>query len=219
MNGETMTCDAMRDILGASGVAMSEGQTEAMRDYGRLLREWNERVNLISRKDVGMLWRSHILHALAVCAVVELPPAGMYIDVGTGGGLPGIPLAILVDSIAKKIRAVEEIAAELSLPNVRGYIGRVEDLAAKAELAGSADIVCARAVASLSALVDWAGPLFRAEGERRLIAWKGGDLHEEAAAARRGNGVADLRIHAIALAGEEYFLREEKQIVEVFFHA
>lgn len=222
-----MTADAMRAVLRDSGVDVSDAQLDALREYARLLLDWNARVNLISRKDGEMVWRNHILHSLAVCALLPLPRAGVYIDIGTGGGLPGIPLAILfpearftlVDSIAKKMRAVEDMAAALGLANVRCLTGRVEELAAKAGLAASADIVTARAVTELSSLVAWAAPLLHVTGECRLIAWKGGDLTAEAEAVRYARGVSSVEILPIALAGEDYFEREEKKIVEVRFDA
>ncbi|MBL0174195.1 MAG: 16S rRNA (guanine(527)-N(7))-methyltransferase RsmG [Ignavibacteria bacterium] len=217
----------VRATLEANGIALSDQQSEQLSAYVRLLLEWNHLVNLISRKDEDQVWRNHILHSLAACAVLPLPADGVYVDIGTGGGLPGIPLAILfpdarftlVDSIAKKMRAVEFMASALKLKNVHCLVGRVEDAGALAVLRETADVVCARAVTELSALVAWAHPLLRADGGRRLLAWKGGELDEEVHAARRSAGVDSIVIHSLALKAEDYFVREDKKIVEVRFHA
>lgn len=190
-----------------------------------LLREWNARVNLISRKDEEQIWRNHILHSLAVLAVRPLPVKGAMLDLGTGGGMPGIPLAImlpdarftLVDSIAKKIRAVEDMVARLELANVTVITGRVEDDALLRRCGGKMDVVLARAVTQLPALVRWSVPLLRRDGQRRLVVWKGGALGEEIEEARRHPGVARIQEYPIRLPGEDYFEREEKKIVEVSF--
>ncbi|MFA6234328.1 MAG: 16S rRNA (guanine(527)-N(7))-methyltransferase RsmG, partial [Bacteroidota bacterium] len=129
------TPESIQSIFNAAGVAMSDAQRERLTSFVALLREWNSRINLISRKDEEQIWRNHILHSLAVLIAPGLPSKGAMLDLGTGGGMPGIPLAImlpdvrftLVDSIAKKIRAVEEMAAQLELGNVSVHLGRVED--------------------------------------------------------------------------------------------
>lgn len=206
-------------------IPMSETQQRLLEQFVSLLLEWNAHVNLISRKDEEQVWRNHVLHSLALLAVVELPHAGAMLDLGTGGGMPGIPLAILrpnvrftlVDATAKKIRAVEDMVARLGLPNVAVHWGRVEDDALLAKCGRRMDVVLARAVTQLSALVRWSVPLLRPAGPRTLFVWKGGTLTEEIAEARRHGAVASIRELPIVLAGEEYFTREEKKIIEVRF--
>lgn len=104
-------------------------QLERFEKLGPLYKEWNDRINVISRKDIDHLYEHHILHSLGIAKVMRFTPSTKIMDVGTGGGFPGIPLAImfpevsftLVDSIGKKIKVVEAIAAELGLKNVKAY--------------------------------------------------------------------------------------------------
>ena len=145
----------------------------------------NEKVNVISRKDIEALEERHILHSLSIAKKFNFGPETKVIDVGTGGGFPGIPLAILfpetnfvlVDSIRKKIRLVEELCALLDLKNTVPVNVRMEDLDMKA------DFVVSRAVTAFPKLHQWAIPLIRPGHSRSmpngLISLKGGDLEEE----------------------------------------
>jgi 16S rRNA (guanine527-N7)-methyltransferase len=143
----------------------------------------NRTVNVISRKDIGSLEERHVLHSLAIARKFTFTPGQSVVDVGTGGGFPGIPLAILfpdtrfflVDSIAKKCRVAGEIATSLRLANVTVIRGRIEELSMQTDYAVS------RAVATLPRLAAWTGHLFGNRGCREggLIALKGGDLQEE----------------------------------------
>ena len=206
-------------------IPMSDAQQQQLAQYVMMLREWNTHLNLISRKDEEQIWRNHILHCLGLLAVAELPFRGAMLDLGTGGGMPGVPLAImrpevhftLVDATAKKIRAVEDMVARLGLSNVTTIWGRVEEDDLLEKCGRKTDVVFARAVTQLSALVRWSAPLLRVGGPRTLYVWKGGDLTAELAEARRHGAVAAIRVLPLALAGEEYFLREEKKIIEVRF--
>ncbi len=153
-----------------------------------LLREWNARLNLVSRADVENLERRHLAACLAPLKFLRLEPGATVLDVGTGGGLPGLPLAIcypqakflLVDSIGKKIRAVEDMAHRLGLKNVEARIARVESLT------GQFDFVLGRAVAALPEFAGWVRPRLKRGArhslENGLLIWKGGDLAAEIAA-------------------------------------
>lgn len=149
----------------------------------QLYRDWNEKINVVSRKDIDMLYEHHILHSLAIAAYMDrcgLDPAGKSVlDVGTGGGFPGIPLSMvwpdsrftLCDSIGKKILVASEVASALGLGNVRCVNARAESLGEKY------DIVVTRAVTTLDKFYPWVKNSFR----ERILALKGGDVLDEVA--------------------------------------
>lgn len=146
---------------------------------------WNERINVISRKDIGNLYLHHVLHSLGIAKVVSFLPGSVVIDAGTGGGFPGIPLAILfpetrfilTDSIRKKIQVVEAVIAALGLKNCMTRNLRLEDLKDKA------DFVVCRAVAEIPMLYKWTRNNILPGGNHSLkngiLALKGGDLTDE----------------------------------------
>ncbi len=151
-----------------------------------LYREWNEKINVISRKDIDNLYLHHVLHSLAIARFIQFRPGTKIIDLGTGGGFPGIPLAIifpecsftLADSIGKKITVVEAVAEALGLKNVKAVHGRVEEMKEKY------DFVVTRAVARVDKLLPWARRVLSKNQinlyPNGLIALKG-DLKEELA--------------------------------------
>ena len=136
-----------------------------------LYTEWNAKINVISRKDIGSLYERHILHSLAIAAEFEFTPGMEIIDIGTGGGFPGIPLAIffpgarfhLVDSIGKKIKVVEAVAEAAGLTNVTTQHGRAEEIKGR-----KFDVAVSRAVAPLETLWTWARPLLRKSKARTV---------------------------------------------------
>lgn len=152
---------------------------------------WNAQINVISRKDIDQLLERHVLHSLAIAKVQPFKPGTEVMDLGTGGGFPGIPLAIafpdvqfvLVDSIGKKIRVVEEVAAALGLANVNIINGRAE------KVEGEFDFVVSRAVAPLADLVNWTRGKFNQncfhDLSNGILCLKGGDLAEEFSAVKR----------------------------------
>ena len=151
-----------------------------------LYREWNARINVVSRKDIDRIEEHHILHSLAIARTGLIVPGETVLDVGCGGGFPGIPLAVfypdvqftLVDSIGKKIRVVQEIATALGLDNVRAEHSRVEQLDGGRS---RFDWVVSRAVTDLRTFVGWTW----GRTTYGIIYLKGGDLDEEIAAAGR----------------------------------
>lgn len=139
-------------------------QLEQFRILESVYKEWNEKINVISRKDIDSLYEKHVLHSLSIAAVFDFQPGTEIIDLGTGGGFPGIPLAIffpqvkfhLVDSIAKKLKVVEAVAQSLALQNVTTQHTRIEDLRNR-----KFDFVVSRAVAPLKDLWKWSKPLLK----------------------------------------------------------
>ncbi len=166
---------------------LSREQLERFEMLESLYKEWNAKVNLISRKDLEQLYLHHVLHSLAIAKFVQFNKGSSIIDVGTGGGFPGIPLAILfpevkftlVDSIGKKIRAVEDIAFSLRLANVKAIQSRAE------QVRGPFDFAVSRATAPLDRLMFWVSASISKVNQHHIpngiICLKGGDLHEELA--------------------------------------
>lgn len=151
-----------------------------------LYREWNEKINVVSRKDIDALYEKHVLHSLAIAAVCTFHSGAEVVDIGTGGGFPGIPLAIffpevkflLSDSIGKKIKVVQEVAAGIGLGNVTAVHSRVESVER------TFDFAVSRAVAPLADLWKWIKPALGKgrmsdEFANGLLCLKGGDLTEE----------------------------------------
>ena len=142
---------------------LSEDTLGQLGRLGALVRSWNERLNLISRKDAENLEERHLLHSLLMTKVLRPAKDAKFADIGTGGGFPGLALAIvypeceftLVDSVVKKITAVEAMVKELGLSNVRGLPVRVESIKEKF------DFITGRAVAALPRFLDWTAPLLR----------------------------------------------------------
>jgi len=165
---------------------ISDVQKTQLAALAGLYSEWNEKINVISRKDIDNLYLHHVLHSLAIARFIQFRPGTKIIDLGTGGGFPGIPLAILfpectftlADSIGKKITVVNAIVTELGLQNVRPVHGRVEEMKEKF------DFVVTRAVARVDKLLPWARRVISKNHTNLyptgLIALKG-DLKEELA--------------------------------------
>ena len=164
---------------------LSEEQVEQFTMLAPLYKDWNALINLISRKDIDELYLKHVLHSLAIAKVVDFKDGTKILDVGTGGGFPGIPLAILypncqfvlVDSIGKKIKVVNEIAGRLGLTNIKAYHQRAE------EVNGQFDFIVTRAVTSIAKFLPWVKGKLLPNGEHELkngiLFLKGGDLAEE----------------------------------------
>lgn len=165
----------------------SDRQIQQLGHAGELYKYWNERVNVISRKDIDHIYDRHLLHGLAIAKLIEFEKDTRILDIGTGGGFPGIPLAIafpnthfhLIDSIGKKIGVVKTITEELKLDNVTSEQKRAERIKDKY------DFVTCRAVARLSKLIPWIRHNISLDKKHEinngLIALKGGDLIEELA--------------------------------------
>jgi 16S rRNA (guanine527-N7)-methyltransferase len=164
---------------------LTEAQLNKFELLGKLYPEWNDRINVISRKDINTLYERHILHSLGIAKFTSFKAGTHMLDVGTGGGFPGIPLAImfpdceflLVDSIAKKIKVVSEISTELGLNNVKTESQRAE------KIRGEFDFVVSRAVTRMINFIPWVEKNIAASNQNSIdngiIALKGGDLTDE----------------------------------------
>ncbi len=164
---------------------LSEKQKEQFAQLEPLYKEWNQKINVISRKDIDNLYPHHILHSLAIARLAFFAPGAEILDLGTGGGLPGIPLAILfpetqftlVDGTRKKVLVANEIIQAIGLKNAQSRQVRAEEMKEKF------DFVVCRAVASLDKLVEWSFPRIKKKQQHALpnglITLKGGDIESE----------------------------------------
>ncbi|CAN1499453.1 GidB Predicted S-adenosylmethionine-dependent methyltransferase involved in bacterial cell division [Flavobacteriaceae bacterium] len=164
---------------------LSDNQKEQFQKLDFLYHDWNEKINVISRKDIDSLYTKHILHSLAIAKVNTFEPGTYVLDVGTGGGFPGIPLAILfpetrfflIDIIAKKIKVVQAVAEALELKNVKAEQLRAENVK------GDFDFIVSRAVTNMPDFVSWVRTKIKKQSKHELkngiLYLKGGDLTEE----------------------------------------
>lgn len=190
--------------------SLTDLQVQQLTILGPLYREWNEKINVISRKDIEHLYEHHVLHSLAITKLDPFQNGMHVLDAGTGGGFPGIPLAIfypevqftLLDATAKKIHVVREIAQATGLTNVIGVHSRIEDFR------GEFDIVISRAVSTLKQMVAWSQHLVPSQ---HWIIYKGGDPDEFR---KELPPYYAIQAHAVSKwFGEEYF--EEKYLLDI----
>ncbi len=178
-----------------------------------LYRHWNAQINVISRQDIDSLYEKHVLHSLGIAKVIQFVPGTEILDVGTGGGFPGIPLAILfplvdfhlVDSIGKKIKVVTEISSALGLTNVKAEQARVE------HLESTYDFVVSRAVTRLQPFMGWVRYKILKTGNNKLrngvLYLKGGDISEELAEVQEKH-----RLYELSTYFDEPFFETKKVI-------
>lgn len=209
------------DLVNAYFPDLSETQKAQFEALAPLYQEWNERINVISRQDIEHLEVHHVLHSLAISKAFRFVPDTQLLDLGTGGGFPGIPLAILfpevsfllVDGTGKKIRVVEAVAEALGLRNVQSQHARVEEIKTTTRF----DFVLSRGVAPLLQLLQWSQRLIakkhRNPYPNGIIALKGGDLSLEITALP-GKGTDYTEIFPISAYFHEPFF-VEKSVVYV----
>ena len=164
---------------------LTENQIRQFKELEELYKDWNLKINVVSRKDIDELYLRHVLHSLGIAKVIQFKDGSKILDVGTGGGFPGIPLAILfpecqfhlVDSIAKKLKVVNEVVEGLGLTNVKTTHSRVEDID------DTFDFIVSRAVAIMPTFVHWVkGKIAKKQNhelKNGILYLKGGDLTEE----------------------------------------
>jgi 16S rRNA (guanine527-N7)-methyltransferase len=178
MNQET-------ELISTYFPGLSETQLEQFASLGELYADWNSKINVISRKDMEQFYIHHVLHSLGIAKVMEFQPGTKVLDIGTGGGFPGIPLAILfpethfhlVDSIGKKISVVKDVVKQLKLTNVEAQQARAEELVRKY------DFVISRAVTRMANFYPWVKNKIRKEDfnefQNGILYLKGGEVDEE----------------------------------------
>jgi 16S rRNA (guanine527-N7)-methyltransferase len=210
----------------------TDKQLQQLTALEHLYKEWNEKINVISRKDIDGLYEKHVLHSLSIAAVFNLYPGMQVLDLGTGGGFPGVPLAIffpevqfhLVDSVGKKLKVIEEVASAANITNITTQHTRVEEIKNR-----KFELVVSRAVAPLKDLWQWSKPVLK-KGRTQtslpaqkdpettdtnnyipngLICLKGGDLAQEIAESR----CKPRQIEILDLFQEDFF--KEKYLLYI----
>ena len=205
----------MMEILTKYFPDLTDQQMDQFGRLGSLYEEWNSQINVISRKDIEQLYERHVLHSLAIAKIIQFKPHTTVLDVGTGGGFPGIPLAILfpetsfmlIDSIGKKIKVVNEVASALKLTNVTAEHIRVEEVKQKF------DFVVSRAVTAFPRFVSMVRTKVASKSNNDLpngiLYLKGGDFEEEVEPFRKQIQVYELQ----SFFQEEFF--ETKRLIHM----
>lgn len=203
----------MIEILTKYFPDLTDQQMDQFGRLGSLYQEWNSQINVISRKDIEQLYERHVLHSLAIAKIIQFKPQTTILDVGTGGGFPGIPLAIffpetsfmLIDSIGKKIKVVNEVASALNLTNVTAEHVRVEDVKQKF------DFVVSRAVTAFPRFVSMVHTKVASKSNNNLpngiLYLKGGDFEEEIEPFRK-----QIRVYELQSFFEEEFFETKRLI-------
>lgn len=191
---------------------LDDSQRDRFLALEELYKDWNSKINVVSRKDVDELYLRHVLHSLGIAKVQTFDPGAQILDVGTGGGFPGIPLAILfpgvsftlVDAIGKKIKVVEEVVRGLGLENVETAHTRVE------QLPGSFDFIVSRAVAAMPTFVHWTKGKIKKDSthgrKNGILYLKGGDLEEEL------KGYSSVQVFGLSEHFKEDFFETKKVV-------
>jgi len=229
-----------RDVCNKNKFAVSEAQLELLDKYVHYLILTNKNINLISRKDSPKTWSRHILGSVSFLFKFKLLKNSSLIDVGTGGGLPGIPIAILypeimftlIDSVQKKINVVGEMIKILNLKNVTASLGRAEHLSKSVLFKSKFDYAVTRAVAQTVEIIKWTKPFLRMPTENEnsglqkhiqenvlqkgsILLLKGGDLENEISEATSKVKLRSILSYPISVRGIDQYLLEEKKIVIV----
>jgi len=212
--------------------AISDRQLSLLEQFGATLLEWNKKINLVSRRDEANLFERHIIGSIAILFLRSFADHRALIDIGTGGGFPGVPLAILqpdlsvtlLDSIQKKMTALDAIVRELRLTNARVVCGRAEELGRKKEFQHQFDYAVSRAVGPASDLVKWGKPFLRRSEEPAgrtlfppgsLLLLKGGELAEELSVMQIRHKPRSVETLPLLFPGSESLGLADKKIIMI----
>lgn len=206
-------------ICSANGIVLDREQMANIERFHDELITWNNRINLISRQDLDNIYERHILHSLTILKYAEIAPKARCLDVGTGGGFPGIPLKIalpelrmlLVDSIAKKLKTAGMFAQHTGLRNFEAKTIRAETLADAKEYRAVFDVVTARAVAPLVQLVSWVELVLKPNAQMLFL--KGGNLQEEITEAQKRYPNLRVKEQLLDIGGAPWFKEQEKKLL------
>jgi 16S rRNA (guanine(527)-N(7))-methyltransferase RsmG len=229
-----------RTLCVKSGFTPTDLQLEQLDQYVNLLLDWNKKINLISRKDEENVWTYHILHSVSPLFKVKMMEGSRIVDIGSGGGLPGIPLKILrpdislfcLDSTRKKTNAVSQMVDELKIKNVNVICGRAEEVGLQSEYLHKFDFVIARAVCQLNELIALSINFLKKRNYSSsfenmisgglidpnppaLIAFKGGDLTKEIDLAKRQYPQVNINAINLTFIASEQFIAANKKILLV----
>jgi 16S rRNA (guanine527-N7)-methyltransferase len=230
-----------RELCVRNGLIPTNNQLEQLDYYVVLLLEWNKKINIISRKDEENVWTYHILHSISPLFEIEIKQNSAIVDIGTGGGLPGIPIKILrpdlsmlcIDSTGKKIKAVSQMISDIKLDNIQALWGRAEEVGSQPDYAWKFDFAIARAVAPLKDLLCWSNMFLKSKDQKRfikthingrvdlnppaLLAFKGGNLSEEIDIAKRKHPQINIQSIDLTFSGSEQLIASDKKILVVHF--
>lgn len=203
----------------SNGIVLDKSQVDALERYHDELLYWNQRVNMISRKDEENIWDRHILHSLSLLKYINIKQKARVLDVGTGGGLPGIPIKIarpdikmtMVDSIKKKTTMTEMFAAHTGLKDFATVNARAEDLGMSGHYLQGFDVIISRAVARTGVIIGWVHKLLKATGFCVLL--KGGDLTDEIREASELYPEWKFQVVPIEMFGQAWFQEDQKKVV------
>jgi len=229
-----------RTLCIKNGLTPTDLQVDQIDHYIRLLLEWNKKINLISRKDEENVWTYHILHSISPLFKIQIADGSGIIDIGSGGGLPGLPIKILhpdisllcLDATRKKINVISQIADELKLDKVSVLWGRAEEVGLQPEYSNKFDFAIARAVGPLNELITLSSNFLKKRNNvvaktnnmnngmidpdpPALLAFKGGDLTKEIELAKRQHPQANINSIDLTFIGSEQLIASDKKILLV----
>ncbi|GAB5466698.1 MAG: 16S rRNA (guanine(527)-N(7))-methyltransferase RsmG [Candidatus Kapaibacteriales bacterium] len=205
-------------ICSSNGIVLDELQREQIQRYAKELVYWNSKVNMISRKDEDNIWVRHIMHSLSPLKYIEVPFKSNCLDIGSGGGLPGIPLAIatdqtrmtLIDSIKKKVEMTDMFAKHTGIKQIKAIQSRVEELKLEKN-ERKFDFIFSRAVARTNLLIGWSKHLIAKQGTWVFL--KGGDLKDELLEAQNEHPNIEIEEKPIEFFGCTWFQEQDKKLV------